>query len=365
MYDSKIIGILGGGQLGRMISLAAARLGIKCHIYCPDDNFPASEVCYKTTIGDYSDIDKLKQWAGQVDIITWEFENIPWQSIKLLSEYCLVCPNYNSLYITQNRVREKSFLAEHQIATAKWHSISSYKDLEAKIADMHFPIVLKTAEDGYDGKGQAVIKSRGDIQSAWNSIFADNFSVDNPIAIIEEFIDFDHEISVIVARNSKGQYCYWPAGQNIHQNHILSQTIIPANISSVQEEQAIKTAVKIANLLDITGILAVEMFVRDNPHDGKQILVNELAPRPHNSGHWTMDGAVTCQFEQLVRAICGFPFGSTQARCSTMMLNLIGYEVEKWTEYAADKNCKIHLYGKSDIREGRKMGHVNILGYDE
>ncbi|MEI6730550.1 MAG: 5-(carboxyamino)imidazole ribonucleotide synthase [Pseudomonadota bacterium] len=346
----KTLGIIGGGQLGKMLALAAANLGIRSVIFTPESDCPASHVAYKTIIADYCDQEALAKFADEVDSITFEFENIPHQSLELLESKKAVCPNANILRISRNRLREKSFINDLGIGTANFAKVTSEQELQNAVSQIGLPAVLKTTEMGYDGKGQLTLRQESDIASAFASLKTEE-------AILEGFVDFVMEISVIVARDYDGKsLCYVPV-QNIHKNHILDTTIAPAPISDELANHAEEIAIKIAQSLDLRGLLAVEMFVSK---DGK-ILVNELAPRPHNSGHWTMDACITGQFEQLVRAVCGLPLGSPKRLCDAEMKNLIGDDINKCDEYLAISNAKLHLYGKAEARPGRKMGHVNFL----
>jgi len=346
----KTLGIIGGGQLGKMLAMAAANLGIRSLIFTPEIDCPASHVAYKTIIADYSDQAALAKFADEVDAITFEFENIPHQSLELLESKKAVCPNANILRISRNRLREKSFINNLGIGTANFAQVTSEQELQNAVLQIGLPAVLKTTEMGYDGKGQLTLRQESDIANAFASLKTEE-------AILEGFVDFVMEISVIVARDQAGKsLCYVPV-QNIHKNHILDTTIAPAPISDELANHAEEIAIKIAQSLDLQGLLAVEMFVTK---DGK-ILVNELAPRPHNSGHWTMDACITGQFEQLVRAVCGLPLGSSQRMCDAEMKNLIGDDINKCDEYLAIPNAKLHLYGKAEARPGRKMGHVNFL----
>lgn len=344
------IGIIGGGQLGRMTAMAAAELGYLAHIYTPETDSPASQVAHKTTVAAYDDQEALRVFASAVDVVTFEFENVPHECLELLEQQKPVFPNANVLRVGRNRIREKSFVNALGIGTAKFRTVTSLAELQKAAEEIGFPSILKTAELGYDGKGQITLKDAGVLESAWNALHTHE-------AILEGFVDFRMEISVIVARGENGDTCVYTPVQNNHKNHILSQTIAPAPLEKELLERAEEIALAITNALDVRGLLAVEMFVTT----AGEVLVNEIAPRPHNSGHWTMDACATSQFEQLVRAVCGLPLGSTQPLCAAEMHNLIGDEVLGIENYLANKNAKLHLYGKKDIRPGRKMGHVNIL----
>lgn len=344
------VGIVGGGQLGRMMATAAAELGYRTHIFCPEKDCPASEVAYCSTIASYEDKSAISAFAESVDVVTFEFENIPHASLTALAKKVDVYPSPELLKISQNRLREKNFVTAQDIATANYHRVSSEAELQKAVKKIGLPAILKTSELGYDGKGQVKISSADAALEAWESL-------GRVECVLEQMIDFVMEISVIVARGRNGQTaCYVPV-QNIHKNHILDRTIAPAPIHKDLIIQARHIALTLAKAAKLHGLLAVEMFITRD----KRILVNELAPRPHNSGHWTMDACVTGQFEQAIRAVCGLPLGSTERLCEAEMKNLIGDEVEKWQDYLKNAHARLHLYGKKQARPGRKMGHVNIL----
>ena len=350
------IGILGGGQLGRMMAMDAARLGYHVHIFTPEKDSPASEVSLKTTVADWSDTKALKAFAASVDVATLEFENIPVAAAETVAAHTAFYPAPKLLKITQHRLREKTFVNECGIATAPFESVTSEKEAIAAIEKIGMPAILKTAEMGYDGKGQVTIKKKEEAAAAFASLKTKE-------AILEGFVDFEMEISVIVTRSTSGEIAVFPPVHNTHKNFILHETIAPAPISEALSRQACAIANTLASRSELIGILAVEMFVTQ---DGR-IVVNELAPRPHNSGHWTMDGCQTSQFEQVVRAICGLPLGQTNILRRTRMLNLIGDDILKAETYLKDSSgARLHLYGKKEARPGRKMGHVNFsLGHKE
>lgn len=345
-----VIGIIGGGQLGRMMAVAASGLGYKVHIYTPEEDSPASHVAYKTTVAEYDNQKALLSFAKAVDVITFEFENIPHESLALLEKTRPVCPSAHVLETCRHRVREKNFISKLGIPTTQFHAVDSVESLQHAIKIIGLPAVLKTSEMGYDGKGQIIIREENDAQTAWEHLHTGD-------AILEAFVDFEKEISVIVARNAQGQMRCFDAVENIHLHHILDRTIAPANISAALAECASHIARCIAEALNVCGLLAVEMFVTRTG----DVLVNELAPRPHNSGHWTLDACVTSQFEQAIRAVSGLPLGSTKRLCDAQMQNLIGEQVQEWLTYYNDENARLHLYGKKDIRPGRKMGHVTFI----
>lgn len=344
------IGIIGGGQLGRMMTCAAAALGYKVHIFTPEDDSPASHVAHATTVASYGDKAALSVFAGAVDVITFEFENVPHECLELLESKRPVAPSANILRICRNRIREKSFVNDQGIATAEFLRVTSISDVRNAAMGLKLPCILKTTELGYDGKGQVTLKMGTDMREAWESLKAEE-------AVLEAFVDFRMEISVLVARSKSGETRTYVPVQNIHKNHMLDTTIAPADIPPALAEKAQAIAVKIAKALQLQGLLAVEMFVTKSD----ELLVNELAPRPHNSGHWTMDACATSQFEQAIRAVCGLPLGSTTVLCSAEMKNLIGDDVKNVEKYLKDPNAKLHLYGKKEARAGRKMGHVNTL----
>lgn len=342
------IGIVGGGQLGRMLARAASRMGYKTHIFTPEKDSPASHVATATTIGAYQDATALRAFAQSVDVITFEFENIPAETLVMLDAITVVRPKPSVLFTTRHRLREKEFIRAQGIATAPFAPVRTADELEQAIKTIGTPSVLKTCELGYDGKGQVVIKSPEEAAKAWASLGKTD-------CILEGFIDFTAEASIIVARSTHGEMRCYPLVQNIHRDHILYKTIAPAPFINEHQEAAVKIAKTLAEQLDVVGLLAVELFVTN---DG--LLVNELAPRPHNSGHWSMEGAPTAQFEQHIRAICGWALGDTTARpCE--MINLLGDEWKLWEEYAKKPEAHVHLYGKTESRPGRKMGHVTMV----
>jgi len=344
------IGMLGGGQLGRMTALAAARLGYKTHVYSPETDSPCAQVSAVETVAGYGDQAALARFARSVDVVTLEWENIPVQTVAFLSQFVPVHPGPGVLAIAQDRLLEKDFVNRLGIATAPWRPARCPGQAGAAVQEIGTPCIMKSARMGYDGKGQ--VKLTEDIApvNAWKSIGG----VD---AIVEGFVDFALEVSVIVACGQDGAMAAYPAVENRHANHILDETIVPAAISVETAAEAERIACRIADALRFVGILAVEMFVT---RDGT-VLVNELAPRPHNSGHWTMDACATSQFEQLVRAVCGLPLGSVERTADAVMKNLIGDEVDSWPALLAEPGARLHLYGKAEARPGRKMGHVTRL----
>jgi len=344
------IGIFGGGQLGRMTAVAAARLGYKCHIYAPESDIPASQVSAATTRAAYEDMAALEEFARAVDVVTLEFENIPVEAVNRVNEITPVHPGAGVLEICQDRLREKSFLNGIGIGTAPWAEVSDFASLQAAEAKIGRPAVLKSARFGYDGKGQAGLRAGDDAAAVLASVGADS-------SILEGYVDFDCEVSVMVARGQDGEIATWPVVENRHVNHILDTTIAPAEVSPAVAAKAGDIARRIAGEIGLVGVMGVEMFVT---RDG-DVLVNEMAPRPHNSGHWTIDACFTSQFEQLVRIVCGLPLGSTGRHSDAVMKNLIGDEADAWPEILAEPGAYLHLYGKAETRAGRKMGHVTRL----
>lgn len=343
------IGILGGGQLGRMLSVAASQLGYKCHIFDPHEHPCAADVAARFTRAAFDDEDALRRFAQQCDVVTYEFENLPVEPLRVIGD--LLRPGLRSLAVAQDRADEKSFIESAGADVAPWRAVADLADLNRAVEELGLPIVLKTRRYGYDGKGQAWIRSAGDIESAWSAIG------EQP-AVAEAGIDFEAEFSVIVARSPDGETACWEPIENVHSNGILMQSAVPANgavaANAVDAERA---AIMIATKLEHVGVLTVEFFATPSGP-----IVNEIAPRVHNSGHWTIEGALTSQFEQHVRAICGLPFGS-RARVghSVTMENLIGADVERWPELVAAEGAHLHLYDKGEARPGRKMGHVTRL----
>jgi 5-(carboxyamino)imidazole ribonucleotide synthase len=349
------VGILGGGQLGRMTALAAANLGYRCHIFCQSPDEPAAQVAAATTCAGFDDEAALDAFAAAVDVATLEFENVPIAALERIAARTPVHPAPSVQAVAQNRLREKRFANELGIGTAPFRAVGEASELIAAISEIGTPSVLKTVRFGYDGKGQVSISADTDPAEAWAACGA---GPGTDGAILEGFVDFEREISVIVARNAAGETAPFVPVENRHRNHILDETIAPAEISAATSEAALDIAVRLAEGLGVVGLLAVEMFVAK---DG-EVLVNEIAPRPHNSGHWTIDACRTSQFEQLVRAICGMPLGDPTRRCNAVMKNLIGDDVHDWPSLVAERDARVHLYGKAEGRSGRKMGHVTRLG---
>jgi len=340
------IGIVGGGQLGRMLSVAAAQLGYKCHIFDPHEHPSAADVAAFHTRAAFDDVNALEKFGSSVDVATYEFENVPVESLAVLGEK--LQPGTRSLAIAQNRATEKEFIESCGARVAPWRPISCLADVTAAVLKVGLPLVLKTRRYGYDGKGQAWIHSRRDEQAAWQAIGEEP-------AIAEAAVAFAAEYSVILARWGDGRHVFWDSPRNEHREGILRLSTVPGGeLVAPQVEEARAAALRIAEALDHVGVLTVEFFASaDGP------VVNEIAPRVHNSGHWTIEGAVTSQFEQHIRAICGLPPGVTGlTRGRAVMENLIGDEVNRWPELAAERGAHLHIYGKGEARPGRKMGHI-------
>ena len=349
--ESKILGILGGGQLGRMSALAAAQLGISTHIYCPEENCPASLVTDRFTMAKYEDESSLMAFADCVDVISYEFENIPLETIHFLQKYKPVYPDDRLLEVSQNRLKEKQFLNDIGIQTAPWAPAYKAEDIDEVMARWGAEkCIIKTARFGYDGKGQIKHSVSDNSSKSWAKLSTEE-------AVIEGIVDFAYEVSAIIARDTFGKSAVFPVALNNHKNHILSETVVPAPIPDQLAVQARHMVETIADKIGLVGVLALELFVTK---DG-QIVANEIAPRTHNSGHWTMDACNVSQFEQHVRAVCGLPVRQPQQHSGVTMVNLIGDDVKDLPRYYAMDNACIHLYGKTEVREGRKMGHVNLL----
>jgi 5-(carboxyamino)imidazole ribonucleotide synthase len=344
------IGILGGGQLGRMTALAAARLGYRCHVFADEPDSPAAQVCGAVTVAEFSDREALERFAGAVDIATFEFENIPAGAVRRVAASKPVLPRPEILEIAQDRLREKDFLRSIGVETTAYREIFDPTVLLRAMRDFGYPAVLKTVRLGYDGKGQVTLTPEIEAEEAWRRMGGE-------IGILERFVDFSCEVSVIVARGANGAWATYPPVENQHVNHVLDTTIAPARIRADTTMRAEAIARHVAEKLDLLGVLAVEMFVTR----AGDLLVNEIAPRPHNSGHWTIDACYTSQFEQLVRAICGLPLGSVEHHSDAVMKNLLGSDVAEWRDALNDPLAKLHLYGKTEIQPGRKMGHVTRL----
>jgi 5-(carboxyamino)imidazole ribonucleotide synthase len=344
------IGILGGGQLARMLALAAARLGLKCHVFAPSPDSPAFDVTHRSTCADYTDTAALDRFAADVDVVTYEFENVPAETATFLSARKPVLPDPQVLATTQDRLTEKSFVANLGIRTARFAGIDSPAVLAAALDQVGRPAVLKTRRFGYDGKGQAIIRNGADLETIWRELGAQP-------AILEAFVPFECEVSVVAARAHNGQVECFDLIENEHRDHILKVSRVPARVPAPLGAAARTIAETIAGAFNYVGVLAVEMFVVEE-NGTHALLVNEIAPRVHNSGHWTIDGASVSQFEQHVRAIAGWPLVRPLRRGRIEMINLLGPEVDDYAKWLTVPGACVHLYGKATVREGRKMGHV-------
>jgi 5-(carboxyamino)imidazole ribonucleotide synthase len=349
------IGVMGGGQLGRMFAIAARRMGYRVHTFSPDEDTPTGQLADREVAARYDDAEAVRDFARGIDVLTFEFENIPTQTIEWASEFCEVRPSANVLHICQHRLREKQFLAGAGLPLPRFEAVNNATELADAMQRVGVPAVLKTAAFGYDGKGQRKIGLREDPAKVWEEFGGGH-------AVLEQFVEFEKEVSVIVARGFDGKMAAYPVCENVHRNHILDVTFVPAAINSDADVQARVLAGQVAEQLDLVGLLAVEMFLLK---DGS-LLINELAPRPHNSGHFSFDASITSQFEQQLRAVCGLPLGSTESLRPSAMVNLLGdiwaNGEPDWAAAAALPEVKIHLYGKAEPRPGRKMGHLVAFG---
>ncbi len=341
------IGILGGGQLGRMLAVAASRLGLKAHIYEPSANPPAADVAHRVTTAPYDDAAALTAFAQSVDVVTYEFENIPTSALDLIEAIRPIRPNRRALAISQDRIEEKGFLNAIGLATAPWAAVTNAAELDAALGAIGAPAILKTTRLGYDGKGQARIMAPDDAPAALAAM-------NGAPAVLEGFVPFTMEISVIAARGLDGKVAAFDPGENVHRDGILHTTTIPARLPPARRSDAVLIAARILNALDYVGVMGVELFVTP-----QGLLVNEIAPRVHNSGHWTQNGCAVDQFEQHIRAVAGWPLGDGSRHSDVVMENLIGDDVDHIPALARETGTAIHLYGKTEARPGRKMGHVN------
>ena len=348
------IGILGSGQLGRMITIAARRMGYRVHTLSPETDSPTGHVADREVVAAYDDVEAVKRFAADVDVITLEFENTSAACVDAASPIAPVRPKGSVLHTTQNRLREKTFLAENGFPVAPFRHVKSSEELAAAVEEIGTPAVLKTAGFGYDGKGQVRINSADEVVVAWSSMQGQE-------AVLEAYIDFDLELSVVAARGMTGEFAHYGAVENKHSNHILDVTTAPADVSGAVNVTAVNLTRKVFETLDVVGVACVEYFLdRD-----ENLIINEIAPRVHNSGHFTFDACVTSQFEQHVRAVCGLPLGSTAQPRPAAMANLLGDLWENgepdWAAALSNQDVKLHLYGKQEPRPGRKMGHLTAM----
>ena len=346
MNPNRTIGIIGGGQLARMLATAAAELGFEINIYCPDRDCPAAQVANKTVLGNYDDNEKLVAFAKNINVLTYEFENIDTKALEELEKVVDIRPSVKALKISQDRYTEKTYLNSLGIKTTKFYKIDEVSDIEKHFVKIKKPILIKTRRLGYDGKGQVLIKTQDDINEYY---LKNEFSP----SIGEEVLRFDKELSVIIVRDKEGNTKAFEPGENVHERGILVTTTLPSSISEALRNDATEIAKKIVGDLDYIGVMGVEFFLK-----GKELLVNEIAPRVHNSGHWTMDGSYSSQFQQHIRAIMELPLLSTERHSDIVMYNLIG---KVTSDLLKNELAKVHIYGKKDPRPGRKMGHVNLI----
>jgi 5-(carboxyamino)imidazole ribonucleotide synthase len=356
------IGILGGGQLGRMLALAAAKLGLKTHVYAQDPESPAFDVASARTIAAYEDELTLMEFAGTVELITYEFENIPSRTAAILADSCVVRPGPETLAVCQDRLAEKEFLTAAGVKAAPYMRVDDAGALARAIAQIGRPSILKTRRFGYDGKGQVLVREGADLAVTFRTL-------GGKPAILEAVVPFAKEISVVAARGPAGEFAAYDVCENTHENHVLKSTRAPARLPPEVAAEAVRLTRVIADALVYCGVITVEIFVTGGQggDDGpRELLVNEIAPRVHNSGHWTLDGAATSQFEQHIRAIAGWPLGAADRHGAegggyVAMENLIGEDVLAWAKILAEPGASLHLYGKADARPGRKMGHVTRM----
>ena len=356
IYPGATIGILGSGQLGRMLALSARQMGYRVHVFSPDNQSPTGQVADEETVAAYADLEAVARFAKSVDVVTYEFENVPFETSETAAKFAPVRPDGSVLHTAQNRLREKTFLRQHGVPTAPFASVESEADLARAEETVGLPAVLKTAGFGYDGKGQQIVRTRDEARSAWEA-------GNRQSCIWEGLIDFFCELSLVAARGANGAFAAYPVMQNQHEHHILDVTTVPAPDASKRiAQQAHEITRRVMEALNVVGVLCVEFFLTKNG----ELLVNEMAPRPHNSGHWTIQGAASSQFEQQLRAVCGLPLGETTLRAGGIALvNLLGdvweHGTPAWENVLAFPDVHLHLYGKAEARPGRKMGHLTAL----
>ena len=349
LISGSTIGILGGGQLGQMLSMAAARLGFKTHIFEPSENPPASNVASKFTRAEYDDYDALKQFASSVDVVTYEFENIPTAALDIIETQSEIFPNREALKISQDRLIEKEFINKLGFKTASFCEVNSIEELVHAINQIGAPSILKTRRFGYDGKGQVKVQPSSKPEKIWKNL-------GEKALILEGFINFSSEFSVIGSRSKDGQISCFDPGENVHKDGILRTTTVPAHLTNQQKTEAVLITAKILETLKYVGVIGIEFFLEKN-----SLVINEFAPRVHNSGHWTQNGCTVDQFEQHIRAITGWKLGNAERHSDVIMENLIGDEIYKTNQLVEDGSIALHLYGKADVNPGRKMGHFNRI----
>ena len=349
LISGSTIGILGGGQLGQMLSMAAGRLGFKTHIFEPSENPPASNVASKFTRAEYDDYDALKQFASSVDVVTYEFENIPTAALDIIETQSEIFPNREALKISQDRLIEKEFINKLGFKTASFCEVNSIEELIHAINQIGAPSILKTRRFGYDGKGQVKVQPSSKPEEIWKNL-------GEKALILEGFINFSSEFSVIGSRSKDGQISCFDPGENVHKDGILRTTTVPAHLTNQQKTEAVLITAKILETLKYVGVIGIEFFLEKN-----SLVINEFAPRVHNSGHWTQNGCTVDQFEQHIRAITGWKLGNAERHSDVIMENLIGDEIYKTNQLVEDGSIALHLYGKADVNPGRKMGHFNRI----
>jgi 5-(carboxyamino)imidazole ribonucleotide synthase len=349
ILPGKIIGVLGSGQLGRMLAIEARKMGYRVHTYSPESDTPTGQVADREWVGAYEDLEAVRDFARAVDVVTFEFENVPAETAAACAQFAPVRPAGSVLHTTQNRLREKTFLRNRGLPTAAFRPVSNRAELEKALGGIGYPAILKTAGFGYDGKGQTTIHSSADVTEIQGEY------------ILESFVDFEREVSVVAARGMDGAFAAWPVIENAHRNHILDVSVCPADVPQKVARRAEEIARTILETLEVVGVLCVEFFLTG----AGELLVNELAPRPHNSGHLTFDASLTSQFEQQLRAVCGLPLGATTMLRPAAMANLLGdcwaNGEPDWAAALTLPNVKLHLYGKAEAKPGRKMGHLTAL----
>ena len=357
ILPNSTIGVFGSGQLGRMFAIEARKMGYRVHTFSPESDTPTGQVADIETSASYDDLDAVRAFAREVDVVTFEFENVPSAAVEAAGQFVDVHPKGEILHTTQNRLREKTFLANSGFPVARFRHIKVIEDLYKGAEEIGLPAILKTAGFGYDGKGQAKVHSVGEIEAAFARM-------GGLAAVLEEFVEFDKEVSVVCARGQNGDFAHYGVIENEHQSHILDRSFAPASVSEKAVDEAVEITRSIAETLGYVGTLCVEFFLtRDD-----KLIVNELAPRPHNSGHLTFDACVTSQFEQQLRSVCGLALGSTEFYRPAAMANLLGdlwaAGEPDWASLMANPRIKLHLYGKEKARGGRKMGHLTTLAED-
>jgi 5-(carboxyamino)imidazole ribonucleotide synthase len=354
ILPNSTIGVFGSGQLGRMFAIEARQMGYRVHTFSPDTDTPTGQVADLETSADYNDLERVEKFARAVDVVTFEFENVPSRTVEIAARFAAVHPKGEILHTTQNRLREKTFLEKNGFPVAPFRHIKTVDQLYRAADELGLPAVLKTAGFGYDGKGQQKIKALGEIGHAFDNLAGNE-------AVLEAFIEFEKEVSVVCARDQKGDFAHYGVIENSHANHILDISFAPALVAEKVFRDAVEIARSVAETLDYVGTLCVEFFLTGD----EKLLINELAPRPHNSGHLTFDAALTSQFEQQLRAVCGLPLGATDFYSPVAMANLLGDVWAKgepvWDEALREPRVKLHLYGKAEARPGRKMGHLTAI----